>query len=251
MSKFDNIKWFHTMKLNGVTTKGLCDWRPYKHLFFLDNVKNSSVLDVGAGDGYFSFEMEKKGANVTATEIDSQLSRDNYNFGVENIKTTHSLSKGYNFKIARDILGSNIELIISNIYNLDKDINKKFDFVFCSDVIMHLTDPIRALKNIHTISNRYLILGNPIYYIPLRGLGLKTGMQNIFKKFIFQLFKNDPYIFYQGHTNRNIFWLPTIKGLEKIINSCGFKIIHKNIFFTKKDHHISPQKRIVILAEKI
>ena len=60
MSKFDNIKWFHTMKLNGVTTKGLCDWRPYKHLFFLDNVKNSSVLDVGAGDGYFSFEMEKK-----------------------------------------------------------------------------------------------------------------------------------------------------------------------------------------------
>lgn len=239
------------MELNGFTTNGLCDWRPYKHLFFLDKVKNSSVLDVGAGDGYFSFEMEKMGAIVMATEIDSQLSRDNYNFGVENINSKHLLSEGYNFKTARDALRSEIQLITSNIYSLDKDINKKFDFVFCSDVIMHLTDPIRALRNIYKISNRYLILGNPIYHIPLRGLGLKTGVQNIFKKFIFQLFKNDPYIFYQGHTSRNIFWLPTVKGLEKLINSCGFKIINKNVFFTKKDHHISPQKRIVILAEKI
>jgi SAM-dependent methyltransferase len=250
MVELEKIKWFHTMDLNGYITKGLCDWRPYKKNFFLEKTINKTVLDVGAGDGYFSFEMEKIGAHVTATEIDSQLNRDNYNFGLENIKSKHSLIDGYSFKAASLKINSSIKLISSNIYDIDKDVSEKFDVVFCSDVIMHLTDPIKALQNIHKISKKYLILGNPINHMPIRGQGKKKGIKNIFKNILLKLLNEDPYILFQGHTSRNIFWLPTTKGIEAMLNSCGFRILKKNIFFSKKEHHVSPQKRIVILAEK-
>tara|TARA_B100001123_G_C15171273_1_gene971496 strand:+ start:54 stop:815 length:762 start_codon:yes stop_codon:yes gene_type:complete len=251
MEDFEKIEWFHTMDINGYTTKGLCDWRPYKKYFFLEKSKNQTVLDIGAGDGFFSFEMEKLGAKVVATEIESQFERDNYKFGIENLKSKHSLTKGYSFNLVKKHLKSDVKLITSNIYNLDKDLDSKFDIIFCSDVIMHLTDPVKAITKICDVSKKYIIIGNPINHISLRGKGFISAIKNLPKYLALKLLNNDPFILFQGHTNRNIFWLPSFQGIVSMLRSCGFELVDYNIFNTSSKHHVSPQRRVVILAEKI
>lgn len=65
------IKWFHTIDLgNGVITPGE-DSTPNKlqTIALPADLKGSSVLDIGAWDGFFSFEAERRGASrVLATD---------------------------------------------------------------------------------------------------------------------------------------------------------------------------------------
>src|SRR5712691_11038678 len=58
----DALGWYHTIDLgNGVVTKGQSDTIPLQGEKFPD-VKGKSVLDIGAWDGYYSFEAERRGA---------------------------------------------------------------------------------------------------------------------------------------------------------------------------------------------
>ena len=65
--------WYHTIDLgNGLVTPGHFDYRSSLPLFlFPEDMTGMSVLDIGAANGFFSFEFEKKGANVTSVEVPS------------------------------------------------------------------------------------------------------------------------------------------------------------------------------------
>jgi 2-polyprenyl-3-methyl-5-hydroxy-6-metoxy-1,4-benzoquinol methylase len=39
----------------------------------MGNIKNKNVIDIGAGTGYFSIRMAKKGANVTHADVDDRF----------------------------------------------------------------------------------------------------------------------------------------------------------------------------------
>ncbi len=60
-SKTTKIDWYHTFDFGDEVVRGRYDWRPYFNQFELGNLRKKTVLDVGAGDGFFSFEFEKKG----------------------------------------------------------------------------------------------------------------------------------------------------------------------------------------------
>ena len=65
------INWFHTIDLgNGVVTPG-DDNSPVKlkRLAFPPDLSGKTFLDIGAWDGFFSFEAERRGAaRVLATD---------------------------------------------------------------------------------------------------------------------------------------------------------------------------------------
>ncbi|HEY7441177.1 MAG TPA: hypothetical protein VH701_02065, partial [Vicinamibacterales bacterium] len=65
------IKWWHTIDLgNGIVTPGL-DPTPARlpEIQLPDDLSGLSVLDIGAWDGFFSFEAERRGARrVLATD---------------------------------------------------------------------------------------------------------------------------------------------------------------------------------------
>jgi len=65
-----NTRWFHTMDLGqGVRTTGVYDpSRTLPRLALPARLDGMRVLDVGAWDGYYSFEMERRGATVLATD---------------------------------------------------------------------------------------------------------------------------------------------------------------------------------------
>ena len=64
--------WYHTIELGGgIVTKGVFDHRPILDRFGLPaSLAGKSALDVGTGDGFFAFELERRGAErVTAIDV--------------------------------------------------------------------------------------------------------------------------------------------------------------------------------------
>src|SRR4051812_31224950 len=61
----NEIRWWHTIDLGqGVVTPGATDTRARIHQTGLPaNLAGWSVLDIGAWDGFFSFECERRGAD--------------------------------------------------------------------------------------------------------------------------------------------------------------------------------------------
>src|SRR5262245_15201321 len=62
----------HTRALGaGVVTDGLFDLRPFVGRYGLpDDLTGQRVLDVGTFDGFWAFEMERRGALVTSIDVD-------------------------------------------------------------------------------------------------------------------------------------------------------------------------------------
>ena len=62
--QMNDINWFHSIKLsNGAITPGKADFESsikLADIVFSKGLKGKSVLDIGAWDGFFSFEAEKE-----------------------------------------------------------------------------------------------------------------------------------------------------------------------------------------------
>ena len=84
------------------------------------------MLDIGARDGFFSFECEKRGA-AEVVPVD-----------YVNVERT-------GFLVAKQILGSTLDLIHENIYNLGPEKYGHFDIVLMLGLLYHLPDPMLAL----------------------------------------------------------------------------------------------------------
>ncbi len=79
-SKVEALRWYHTIDLGrGIVTNGI-DNTPLRlaRLDLPSSFAGRSVLDIGAWDGFFSFEAERRGASrVVATDYVSTRSDTN------------------------------------------------------------------------------------------------------------------------------------------------------------------------------
>ena len=65
-ARVEALRWYHTIDLGqGVITKGV-DNTPQRltRMGLPENLSGLSVLDVGAWDGFFSFEAERRGGGA-------------------------------------------------------------------------------------------------------------------------------------------------------------------------------------------
>lgn len=65
------IKWWHKIDLgNGIVTRGIDDSaRRLQQIKMPEDLRGMTVIDIGAWDGFFSFEAERRGASrVLATD---------------------------------------------------------------------------------------------------------------------------------------------------------------------------------------
>ena len=227
-AEVEKIDWLHTIDLpSGYTTKGRYDWRPYLGLLDMGELKGKSVLDVGAADGYFSFEFEKLGAKVTALDIPSQEERDNNLFGAENVKTPQRHVSEFEsaFFVAKELLDSQVEHVELNLYDLHPDRNGVFDIVFCSDVLLHLTDPFRALCAFATVCRERLVIATPLY---------QPG--SLSERLASSLLGKKPVGFFKGASRSNAFWLPSMTCLEQMVEGAGFSVLKSVPFKPEREH---------------
>jgi len=164
VGQVNEIDWYHTIELpHGVVTPGRSDHRRQLPYYGLPaDMRGLRALDVATFDGYWAFEMERRGADVVAVdlptwdELDIPLAqREEYARRLGGTRT------GEGFRLAHRLLGSAVERTELNVYDLSPDRVGLFDVTFLSDLLQHIRDPQRALERVFGVTRPggYIILG--------------------------------------------------------------------------------------------
>lgn len=148
-----NPVWYQSIELApGVVTPGYVDMRSTAPKVLPNDLRGSRALDVGTFDGFWAFEMERRGAEVTATDlerIDDAQWPPHKRAELEREAAEHGVALGRGFKLAADVLGSNVERVISDVYDLTPErIGGPVDLAFIGALLLHLRDPVRALEQV-------------------------------------------------------------------------------------------------------
>jgi tRNA (mo5U34)-methyltransferase len=103
-----------------------------------EDLTGRTVLDVGTASGYFAIESERRGGQVTAIDIHDDTSL------ISQIIKTFQLGINY---------------VTKNIYDLDSSFGQ-FDVVICGSLLLHLPDPVGALRALRSVTGERLILSS-------------------------------------------------------------------------------------------
>jgi tRNA (mo5U34)-methyltransferase len=104
------------------------------------------ALEVGTWDGFWAFEMERRGAEVIALDLDDERDLD---WPPRRRPQSYSEApRGAGFALAKEALGSKVERVVRSIYHATPEELGTFDLVFCGSVLIHLRDQLLALERI-------------------------------------------------------------------------------------------------------
>ena len=188
------INWCHPIDLGG----GLVT-RPERHiqqrfarrlrlLSLPDDLTGKSVLDIGAWDGYFSFECERRGASRI-------VAIDTYAWDV------HGKD---GFLLAKSVLGSKVESMRLAAEDLDPAVVGEFDLVLFLGVLYHLRHPLLALERVASVARELLILETVVDMVGIRRPAMAFYPD--------RELSNDP-------TN---WWGPNVPAVGAMLRSVGF-----------------------------
>ena len=131
IARLEDLGWYHSMELPdgrvipGIQTIGQLRTR-LSQFPIPQDLRGKRVLDIGAWDGWFSFEMEKRGASVVAVDA----------------------VRSEKFLIARDLLNSKVEFVLSDVYDMNPAELGRFDVILFLGVLYHLKHPLLALEKV-------------------------------------------------------------------------------------------------------
>lgn len=160
----DERRWYHTLDLApGITTPGFFDHRPVIDSYGLpERMTGMRALDVGTFDGFFAFEMERRGAEVTALDVDSLDHLDwpphLREAGLRGEEANAGILSTGGFEVAHAALGSAVQREILSVYDATPERLGTFDLVFCGSVLIHLRDPALALERMASLCHGRLVL---------------------------------------------------------------------------------------------
>jgi tRNA (mo5U34)-methyltransferase len=137
IERLSKLGWYHSIELPGGGVveghQSIAQLRRRLAMFPVpEDLRGKRVLDIGAWDGWFSFEMERRGAEVLALDY---------------AKNTRLLE-------ARRLLGSRIEYRIGDICRLTWRELGTFDIVLFLGVLYHVKHPVMALENVCGMTRR-------------------------------------------------------------------------------------------------
>jgi tRNA (mo5U34)-methyltransferase len=218
MSVIDRIRdlgpWFHNLNLGGVQTAPdhfLGDYPAVKWKAFANTIPSDltgrTVLDIGCNAGFYSVEMRRRGARVTAIDPDERY-----------------LNQA---RFVADFYGVDIEFHHMSVYDIGR-LRQSYDIVLFMGVLYHLRYPLLALDTIAAGAVRDLLVVQSM----LRGSDAvepvaenydfedtspfdRPSYPRMF--FVEQRYANDP-------TN---WWVPNRACLEAMLRSSGFDIVDR------------------------
>ena len=141
------ISWCHPIDLgDGLVTRP--EWhirrryqRRLKLLQLPEDLTGKRVLDIGAWDGFFSFECERRGGDVLS---------------IDTFAWDHHGQGG--FRLARERLNSHVKDRRLAAEDLDPADVGQFDLVLFLGVFYHLRDPVAVLDRLRKITRGTLVI---------------------------------------------------------------------------------------------
>jgi tRNA (mo5U34)-methyltransferase len=209
----DALEWYHTIELApGVVTPGWHDTRPIvREVPFPDSLAGKRCLDVGTFDGFWAFEMERRGAaEVVAVDV---LDPNEWDWPVDSKPETIAAigqrkGKGEGFEIAQRELGSSVKRLERSVYDLDVAEVGRFDLVYLGSLLVHLRDPVRALERLCAVCSGTMIV--------LDGIDLLLSW----------LLPRRPVATLDAR-GRPWWWYPNDAALVRMIEAGGFEVVRR------------------------
>jgi tRNA (mo5U34)-methyltransferase len=131
IDQLGKLGWYHSIELpDGSVIPGLQTIEQLKERIarypIPQDLRGKRVLDIGCWDGWFSFEMERRGASVVAVDSARQET----------------------FFEAKRLLNSKVEYIVEDVCYLTPREIGYFDIVLFFGVLYHLKHPLLALERV-------------------------------------------------------------------------------------------------------
>jgi SAM-dependent methyltransferase len=143
-------RWYHVIDLApGVTTPGFADLRSHVGQARLpDDLSGQRALDVGTFDGFWAFELERRGAQVIGIDVDEipppdapAAKRDQV------VQQLAGVTPGTGFGLLKQFFDSGVERRSINVYDLTPErVDGPVDLVFVGAMLLHLRNPVGALE---------------------------------------------------------------------------------------------------------
>jgi len=207
------LRWYHSFDLpGGISTVGL-----FKHGSVVNklpipaSLAGKRCLDVAASDGYWSFELARRGAAEVVSVDLPDASLQDY-AGPPSDKPSRSAGTGRAneaFALVKEATGLNVERVDGSVYDLDQLGIGTFDYVFMGNILLHLRDPILALQKVRSVTKPD---GEFLSFEPI------SLPQTILRPLT-------PTAQFALDHEENRFWVPNLRGLKRMVKAGGFAII--------------------------
>jgi len=166
----ENCIFYQTIDIPGIgVVDGAWDHRDGVDSF-LGHVDfaGKSVLDVGPANGFFSFEMEKRGARVTALDLgeDSPWDTVPHPYMDETAlkaRMAGTLKQVENaFWLAHRAMKSKVQLVYGTVYDTPKLVART-DIAVMTNVLQHFRDPLMAIQRVAEIVSETLLITETLW----------------------------------------------------------------------------------------
>jgi tRNA (mo5U34)-methyltransferase len=213
LNRVDEITWYHTIELApGLATPGEFDHRPYvNHYGLPDRMDGMRAIDVATFNGFWAFEMERRGAEVVALDLGGDDELDWPAFRPrEKPPAIAKAPLGEGFRVAHSLLGSKVQRVECNVYDADPRDLGSFDLVFCGSMLIHIKNQFLGLERLRNL------LRPGGMFVSAEGYSSLAGVVPF------------PVARYAAHRQTfPVFWEPSVKTWRLMIEACGFTEVRK------------------------
>ncbi|MFI5122087.1 MAG: methyltransferase domain-containing protein [Vicinamibacteria bacterium] len=209
-AEIDGHQWYHTLELEpGRLTPGWFDLRDLVDTVLPSSLEGRRCLDVGTFDGFWAFEMERRGAaSVTAIDLVDPRRWDWPANSEQNVVAALAARKrgGAGFELAKEAFGSSVERRELSIYDLEPAQLGEFDFVYVGSLLLHLRDPVGGLEAARSVCAGTLTLVDAIDLAQTRRHPRRA-------------------VATLDAVGRPWWWKPNLAGLAGFAEAAGFELI--------------------------
>ena len=214
--RISSIDWYHTIDVTPtVSTPGWFDLRHALPLIPFPDVRGKRCLDVGTWDGFYAYEMERRGAaEVVALDV-ADLSSIDYPPAVRaqpgfDPRFPGQQPRQAGFHLLHELLDSKVTWVAGNIYDLDPAELGTFDVVVVGSLLVHLRDPVRALDAVRRVTGEWFVSVDYVH-APLEVVGWRR-----------------PWFELRGESVDFQWWLANTQGLRRLLDVAGFAITRQS-----------------------
>jgi tRNA (mo5U34)-methyltransferase len=206
-ARVDALDWYHTFDLpDGVVTPGIYDHRRAATKVPFPDLHGKRCLDAASSDGFWAFEMARRGAASVLSVDLADANRQDWQGARSRIETGRGSGRAAEaFAVVNEATGLGVERLDRSVYDLSPEDLGHFDFVFMGNVLLHLSDPARALRAVHSVTSGQL-LSYEMILLTLSLLRPRTPMGQLW------------------HTDDARWWTTNMAGHRRLVQSAGFRI---------------------------
>jgi tRNA (mo5U34)-methyltransferase len=174
--KAAGISWYHSIDLGGgvVTPGNPVDARMRRD--GLPDLRGRTVLDIGAWDGFWSFEAEQRGASrVVAMDhyawcvdfarrleywerCEANGETPDHRLDFTDFWRPGDMPGRAGFELAHCTLGSSVEPVCADFMTADAESVGRFDVVLFLGVLYHLREPLSALERVYGLTEEVAVI---------------------------------------------------------------------------------------------